>query len=254
MTISKQFIKPLFIFLVGAILCYILVARVGCGAPIKNSPSLVSKLDSAKQILAAEKKARKKDDDSLQFYKSRIEYTESVTEDAVAITNQATKEAEDTRDKLAATQKELARYKAAHDTAGQLSACDTLTKQVTTERIKATKAEAACKTSINDYRELSKRKDDALAQQGKQLAKERAEFDKLYNTLKSPTLQPAKEPWVKGYIGAAAGIGGPGLLNNFGPELTFVFRNGVLAGVGGKIGNQFFADVRIAKLLSFKKR
>lgn len=251
--ISKQIIKPLFIFLAGAILCYVLVARVGCGAPIKNSPSLVSQLDSAKQILAAEKKTRKKDDDSIQFYKSRVEYTESVTEDAVAITNQATKEAEDTRDKLAATQKELARYKAAHDTAGQLTACDTLTKQVTAERIKATKAEAACKTSINDYQELSKRKDEALAAQGRQLAKMRADFDLLGNTLKLPGAQPTKEPWVKGYIGAAAGFGGPGLLNSFGPELTFVFRNGVLAGIGGKIGNQFFCDVRIAKEISFKK-
>lgn len=233
---------------VGFVIGFLIFGRSGCKGG--STPSLAVS-DSVKSIIAAKDKSLKKYQDSLKGLNRDIEYSNSVTEEATTMFNQASDDASNMRDKLAVTQKELGRYKAAKDTAGQLTACDSLNNQVTIERTKANVADATCKTAIKGLQDLSKRKDEALALQGREVAKLRASFDLLGNTLQLVP-KAEKQPWVKGYLGVAAGYGTTFV--NFGPELTFITRKGFLFGGGGKFGKDgTYGEVRIGKLITFKK-
>lgn len=245
---KSSVIKTVAIVIVTAILCWVIFGHCGVGQP---KPKIADVSDSVKTIIATKDKDLRKYQDSMKFKNEQIAYSNSVTEEAVTMSNQASDDASNMRDKLSATQKELAKYKAAKDTVGQLSSCDELSKQVTVERTKAQTADAACKTAIEGLRDLAKRKDEALAIQGHEINKMKSSLDLLGNTLQ---LVPdaIKEPWVKGYLGAEGDVG-----KDFGggPSVLLVFRGGITASAAIKImgGTQVY-EAGLHKLISFKKK
>lgn len=235
---------------VTAIVCLLFVPKCGGGSA---KPAVVDVNDSLRIFKAGEKKASKKYADSMGMKNEQIDYGNSVIGETTTMLMQASDEKTITDAKLKDTQRELAKYKALKDTAKILTACDTLSNQVTELQNKSIRADVACKTAIESYQAQSKRKDEALAMQGREVARMKNSLDLLGNTLKLAG-KAEKQPWVKGYLGVAASFGGTGMINNFGPELTFVTRKDFLFGVGGKFGNGgVLGEVRIGKMITFKK-
>lgn len=245
---KSSLIKTVAIVIVTAILCWVIFGHCGVGQP---KPKIADVSDSVKTIIAAKDKDLRKYQDSMKFKNEQIAYSNSVTEEAVIMSNQASDDASNMRDKLAATQKELAKAKAAADTIVWLESCDSLYKLVSIERTKAQTADAACKIAIEGLRDLAKRKDEALAIQGREINKMKSSLDLLGNTLQ---LVPnaTKEPWVKGYLGAEGDVG-----KDFGggPSVLLVFRGGITASAAIKImgGTQVY-EAGLHKLISFKKK
>lgn len=253
MTIQTPSAKTVLIVLTIGVLFFILGRGCKCNGNAAPELTVQQIKDSAKVIIDAKDKDLRKYKDSMRFKNEQIAYSNSVTEEAVTMSNQASDDASNMRDKLSATQKELAKYKAEKDTLKTLSACDSLNNQVTELENKSIRAVVACKTAIEGLRDVSARKDEALAIQGREISKMKSSLDLLGNTLQLVSSQ--KDPAIKGYLGAAVGLGGTGMLSNFGPELTFITRGGYLFGVGGKFGNGgLTGEFRAGKQISFKKK
>lgn len=245
---KSSVIKTVAIVIVTAILCWVIFGHCGVGQP---KPKIADVSDSVKTIIAIKDKDLRKYQDSMKFKNEQIAYSNSVTEEAVIMSNQASDDASNMRNNLAVTQKELAKYKVAKDTSKTLSTCDSLNEQINQERKVGEMVDKMNQIAIRDLNDLSKRKDEALAIQGREINKMKSSLDLLGNTLQ---LVPntTKEPWVKGYLGAEGDVG-----KDFGGGLSvlLVFRGGITASAAVKImgGTQVY-EAGLHKLISFKKK
>lgn len=253
MTIQTPSAKIVLIILTVGVLFFILGRGCKCNGNAVPELTVQQVKDSAKTIIDAKDKDLRKYKDSMKFKNEQIAYSNSVTEEAVIMSNQASDGESNMRDKLTATQKELAKYKAEKDTLKTLSTCDSLNNQITELENKSVRAGVTYKTAIEGLRDLSARKDEALALQSREINRMKSSLDLLGSTLQLVPSQ--KDPAIKGYLGAAVGLGGTGMLSNFGPELTLITRGGFLFGVGGKFGNGgLIGELHAGKQISFKKK
>jgi len=230
------------------------LGRCGCSRT-KNNPTLLAQLDKDIRVIDSFHKESNKKDDTLQLLRKdsaqALAHQEALAESA---TNAyAEKSAAEEKTKVYQNKYENARKHL--DTMLALASCDSLNLAITKERAKSNTALQACKTELKGLGGILQTRNKEIGVLDRQVASLKQSASVISDALHAvKAAQPTKEPWVKGYIGAAAAFGGPALLNNFGPEVTFIFRNGVLAGVGGKIATTgLVGEVRIGTKITFKK-
>lgn len=170
--------------------------------------------------------------------------------------------AEETNNALAAradaednTQKYQNKYEAARahlDTLLALVSCDSLAVAITKERAKATAAQKACSTQVNNLGDILTNRNQQIANLNQQVAvlKQPANIvTAALHAVKAAT----KEPWIKGYVGASAM--GNQTSFGFGPDVTLLFKGGVMVRGGAVLmGSQVMGVVGVSKLLSFKRK
>lgn len=138
------------------------------------------------------------------------------------------------------------------DTLLALVSCDSLTVAITNERIKATAAQKACSTQVNNLGDILANRNQQIANLNQQVAVLRQPAN-IVNDALHAVKAAIKEPWIKGYIGAS--VMGNQTSFGFGPDVTFLFKGGLMVRGGAVLmGSQVMGQVGVSKLLSFKRK
>ncbi len=153
------------------------------------------------------------------------------------------------------TKKYQSKYEQARkqlDTVLALASCDSLTLAIARERIKATAAQKACKTQVNELGDVLANRNKQIQVLNQQVAVLKQPAN-IVNDALHAVKAATKEPWVKGYAGAS--VMGNQTSFGFGPDVTFVFKGGAAVHLGAfLVGNQVLGQLGVSKLISFKRK
>lgn len=132
-----------------------------------------------------------------------------------------------------------------------LATCDSLTQAITVERTKANKAQQDCKNQVNQLGDILANRNKQISVLNQQVAVLKQPAN-IVNDALHAAKAAVKEPWIKGYAGAS--VMGNQTSFGFGPDVSLLFRSGVMVRGGAILmGSQVMGQIGIAKLISFKK-
>jgi hypothetical protein len=138
------------------------------------------------------------------------------------------------------------------DTVLALASCDSLTLAIARERTKAQAAQKACSTQVNNLGDILANRNQQIANLNQQVAVLKQPAS-IVNDALHAVKAAAKEPWIKGYVGAS--VMGNQTSFGFGPDVSLLFRGGLMVRGGAVLmGSQVMGVVGVAKLLSFKRK
>lgn len=209
-------------------------------------------LDSAINASAyATQEAAKKDDTLALLRKDSIQ--QRINAEALAEETNKALDAKATAENQ--TQKYQNKYEQARkqlDTVLALASCDSLTLAIARERIKANAAQKACKDQVNGLGDILANKNKEIGVLTRQVQALRQPANAVSDALHAAKAAE-KEPWVKGYVGAS--VMGNQQSFGFGPDITLVFKGGVMVRGGAVLmGSQVMGVVGVEKLISFKRK
>lgn len=243
-------IKNIFLIVITAIGCWLLFGKCQSDAETKQATRERDSVLTVKEIVSKsytnamlEVEDIQKDHDATKERYNELLKTKQQSDSSL-------KYEQSRADKYVALYKQA---KGLKDTAGQLSNCDGIVAQYDTLKSLYNDASNNCNAAIFNQSRQIFQLDSIRGIQQRQLAGMKSALDLLGATITRGN-EALKQPWVKGYLGLGINVG-PALINNAGPELTFITRDGFLLGGGAKFGNVGMSgDVRVGKIITFKKK